>query len=314
MKSIGLEGIIRLTTRTGVTDEDPLGEVTGELEVHNEILNSGLDYLASNSNADFFSRCFISTGTTPVSVTQTGLVGTPIATSTIAPGGDQFYAMTASSPRYNRVVFRRRFAAGSLNGTYSEIGFGPSTGSLFNRALISPTKTVLSTETLDVEYELRTYIPSADVTGTCTIGASSYSYTLRPLDINETSNPTSDLRQWGINPFSGSGPLSGTAYAFAFTGGALAAQTADYPTYTAQVLTSATTTTTPDAYVPGTGYRKVRFAWGLDALNVAGGSFTHMSLGVNCAKWQIAFSPAVPKDSTKTMTLELGVTFSRYTP
>ena len=299
---LGLEGIITLTTRNA---DD---EITGQVVVHNDILDSGLDMLATSVGGPF-DYCRIGTGTTPVAPSQTGLQSPAASTAALAPGGNTDHAMTATSPRYNRTVFRRRFAAGTLNGTYNEIGFGPaSTGNLFNRALITPSKTVLSTETLDVEYELRTYIPTADVTGTATIGGVSRSFTLRPVDINETSVGFGEF-PWGVNRYGNA--LSNPGNARAYTGGALAAQTADSPTFTAQE-SAPTTVTLPDAYVPGTGYRKVRFAWGLDALNVVGGSFTHMRVGVICAKWQIEFSPAIAKDATKTMSIDLGVTFARY--
>lgn len=292
----GLEGIITLTTR------DESENITGQITFPNLILDSGLDHLGGNT-ASIWAVCKIGTGSTAVNVAQTALATPAATTTTTAPGGDTFHAMTATSPRYNRAVFRRRFAAGSLNGTYTEIGFGPASGSLFNRALISPTKTVLATETLDVEYELRTYIPAADVTGSATIGATSHTFTLRPVNINSGSTETFGIKSQPL--------IAADAQPRAYTGGALAAQTAYEPTYSA-LATGVVTLTTPDAYVAGTGYRKLRYSWTIDQLNVAGGSLNKVKLGVNCASWQIEFSPAVAKDATKTMSLDIGVTFARY--
>lgn len=300
----GLEGIITLITR-----DENMVEIDRQV-IHNEILDSGLDHLASG-NTGLLAVCKIGTGTGAVDVAQTALGAQAATTTTAGSAGDNFYPMTASSPRYNRYVVSRRFAAGTLNGTYTEIGFGPASGSLFNRALISPTKTVLSTETLDVEYELRTYIPSADATGTVTIGGTSRNFTLRPLDINRASATTGNVT-WGVTGISSA--VGVNAYAAAYTGGALAAQTAGEPTYTAMSTSGSTSGSTPDAYVAGTGYRKVRFSWGLSELNVAGGSFKHLVCAINCAKYQIEFDPPITKDATKTMSIDIGVTFSRYVP
>lgn len=304
MSKLGLAGFFRLIK----TKADGQKEV---IEFPNMILDTGLDMCADGVTGIPLAYCRIGTGTTAVSAGQSTLVTQSASTNTNTPSAPtNFVAMTASSPRYNKYTSYKRFAAGTLNGTYTEIGFGPaSSGNLFNRALISPSISIGLTETLDVEYELRTYIPSADVTGSVVIQGVTYSYTLRPLDINQTS-AASGQRPWGHR---NTQALAQTGTAKAFIGGALVAQTSVEPTYTAFAYeSSGVIRSFPDSYVPGTGYRKVRFLWDLAQLNVAGGSFTHLKFGVDTSTWQAEFSPAVPKTASKQLTLDVGFTFARY--
>lgn len=303
MSKLGLAGFFRLIK----TKADGQKEV---IEFPNMILDTGLDMCADGVTGTPLAYCRIGTGATAVSAGQSTLVTQSASTNTNTPSAPtNFVAMTASSPRYNKYTSYKRFAAGTLNGTYTEIGFGPaSSGNLFNRALISPSISIGLTETLDVEYELRTYIPSADVTGSVVIQGVTYSYTLRPLDINQTS-VASGLRPWGHR---NTQALAQTGTAKAFIGGALVAQTSFEPTYTAFANEYSGVRSFPDSYVPGTGYRKIRFLWDLAQLNVPGGSFTHLKFGVDTSTWQAEFSPAVPKTASKQFTLDVGFTFARY--
>jgi hypothetical protein len=303
---VGLSGHFKLT----ITSEN------GDQQVHefdNMILDSGIDMVMGNTSSTYLEFCRIGTGTTAPSSGQVALV-TQAASTNTNPGTDTFTAVTGSSPRYNRFTVTRRFAAGSLNGNYTEFGFGPaSNGNLFCRALTlvsgSPGAiTVTSTDTLDVQYELRTYIPATDATGTVTIQGVSYAYTIRPVNINNTSPGFGDW-YWGVATF---GLLGNSGYAHSYTGGALTAQTASAPTGASIANSSSTTSTLPDPYVPGTGFRKIRYSAGLAELNVSGGSFTHLKIGTMGALWQMEFSPAIPKDATKTFSLDQTITMVRY--
>lgn len=305
MSKLGLAGFLRLIK----TKPDGQKEV---IEFPNMILDTGLDMCADGVTNALHLYCRIGTGTTPVAAGQSTLVAQTASTSTNTPSAPtSFTAMTGSSPRYNKWTVYKRFAAGTLNGTYTEIGFGPAaSGNLFNRALISPSISIGLTEILDVEYEIRTYIPSADVVGTVVIQGVSYSYTLRPLDINQISSGSGGVQQWAIKS---SRPLDiKNSSSDAYVGGGLVSQTTAVPTSTASASGDFFTQSFPDAYVPGTGYRKVRFLWDLALLNVAGGSFTHLKFGVDCSTWQAEFSPAVPKTASKQLTLDVGFTFARY--
>lgn len=303
--NVGLSGHFKFI----ITHED------GSVDEHsfpNMVLDSGLDMLGGNAST-IFNYCRIGTGSTAVAADQVGLAAQAAATNDFQ--SNVFTPVTGSSPRYNKNVWRYRFSAGTLNGNYSEVGIAPaSTGNLFSRALTlnsggsAASITVTSTDTLDVEYELRTYIPTADVTGTAVIQGVSYSYTARPIDIDQPNLNLPDA-PWAIRA---GGPLGGLGYAIAYTGAALVSQTSNVPTSTDQVISYPTSVTTPNSYVSGSGFRLVRFAFGLNDLNVAGGSFNVIRLGVYCAKWQILFSPAVPKTASKTFSIDLGVTFARY--
>lgn len=303
---IGLSGHFKLT----ITAADG-AQRTHEFD--NMILDSGIDMVMSDSSSTYLAYCLIGTGTTAASAGQTTLVAQSAFTNT-NPGADTFSAVTSSSPRYNSFTVTRRFAAGSLNGNYTEFGFGPaSSGNLFCRALTlvsgSPGAiTVTSTDTLDVQYEVRTYIPAADASGTVIIQGISYSYIIRPIDINNTAFSL-DTPFWGL---AYSGFISNLGYAVAYTGGSLVAQTAVEPTYTSRTQTSSKASSLPDAYVPGSGFRKIRHSVTLSELNVAGGSFTHLRVGTHGSVWQIEFSPAVPKTASKTFSLDQTITMARY--
>lgn len=132
------------------------GVILEERAVDNLIVNQGLDFLATASGTQW-NWIHIGTGTAAPAVTQTGLA-TPAFSSSVA--GNTPPANIAPGAGNNWTVtqyYRLRFNVGVLNGTYTEIGIGSGAANttLFSRALISPSITVLPTELLDVLYEFR---------------------------------------------------------------------------------------------------------------------------------------------------------------
>lgn len=303
-------------------------------EFENLILNSGLDHMCIPT-AGFFGRCVVGTSSVAPDAAQTALIA-QVASSSSVPEST-YIVETASSPRYNTNRRRYRFNPGTLNHNVAEIGIGPTTGNLWCRALtlnsegVPTAITVTPTDTLDVTYDLRIYIPTTPVTGTVNIDGTVHNFELAPLRINDADETYKNI--WGqllSQPeiwYQGTSTSATTIQASACTGAtALAAQTA----------TSSLTSTPPlppggvnvvnvtdssgdvtyslqGTYTNGTFTRLIRFAANLDALNVTGGSFNWLACQIRAFPFQVLFSPAIPKTALKTMTLDFQFTFSRRT-
>lgn len=156
----------------------------------NLILNAGLERMGSGIT---IAGAMVGTNNATPAATQTAL-GAQIAYSTAIQGSATFGVDEAENFAWRRV--RYRFAEGVATGNLAEVGVGWASGSCFSRALIldgggAPTTiTLLSDESLDVTYELRLYPSTADVTGSLTLGGTSYSYTLRLSKFNDTDVAT----------------------------------------------------------------------------------------------------------------------------
>lgn len=279
-------------------------------EFDNLILDSGLDKLGESSSPNAGLWCRVGTGTTTPSTGQTSLISQIAATSdsTTTPKVTTYYP--GSTP-YTETVTTYRFATGVATGTISEIGVGwTNTGStLFSRALIldgggSPTTlTILSDETLDAKYFFRIYSPTSDVTGSLSIGGTTYNYTLRAMFINNTGYWSSDyILTYGfmnnMNSVAGIFPSTSTlgSTTGSPSGGAV----------------NATGTPTITAYVNGNFWKETEVVFGLTD-NVSGG-IKCMRLSCNSpggAWFQLGFDAAVPKDSTKQFKFKFRITWAR---
>lgn len=304
---IGLAGHFTMTVSGGKRGTVVLAEFD------NMILDAGLNYVAGGSTgADTY--CQVGTGTTAASAGQTALVNKIAHTGTYsrnwASGGGTY---VAGPPAYKWDYKTYRFATGVAAGNLTEVGIGwATTGSLFSRALIvdgvgSPTTiTVLSDETLDVTYTLRVYAP-ADVTGSVTLAAVSYGFTLRGANMSAGSTGAwspYDLLTWG---FATSGSPAATVYS-----GSIAAAPGGTPSGTAStdIITG-----TVSSYTGGSLQRSVEYKWDLGQGNIGGGIKSAVVYvtgtgggGQPSHAYQMEFSPNIPKDNTKT--LKLNFTFS----
>lgn len=195
---MGLKGRYTITVRKAADES-----VVRELAFDNLITDSGLNRWGSGAVG---TECRVGSGTTAPSVSDNALASQVAVTSTAAPDNTYTYAHNATGNGSITVSRAFRFNAGVAAGTLAEVGIGWATG-LFSRALIvdgggTPTTiTILSDEILDVRYTLQVNMP-ADVTGSVSIGGTSYSYTIRPCNIDggTTSQFTTT---WFINAIGG---------------------------------------------------------------------------------------------------------------
>ena len=146
--------------------------------------------------------CHVGTGNTAPSVSDTALQTFVASTSTVVTNTT---SVQGTAPYYGSRVTTFRFGTGVAAGNIAELGIchvGTSSGPLFSRALVldvggSPTTiTVLSTETLDVTYELRYYPPLTDVvaTGVSAFGGT-YDITLRAARVTGASSWSAGIGQ-----------------------------------------------------------------------------------------------------------------------
>lgn len=292
-------------------------------EFDNLILNSGLDRLGVGTAVSY---CQVGSGAVAPAVTDTALQTFVASSNTTGPNnGTATY--TAGPPDYIEYLLVRRFNPGVATGTLAEVGFGwsASTGSLFSRALIldgggSPTTiTVLSDETLDVEYRLRVYPPASDVTGSISISGSSYDYVIRPSGVS-TNYATSPA--WNPSVLFSTASISGirnTTDAKVYGAGATLGARTSPPTGGIGGATSiAGATYTETAYSTGSYKRTCKISVPISAGNVSGGiqcmvfgfqsSNSANSYG---AGFQISFNPAIPKDNTKVFEVTFDFSWAR---
>jgi len=274
----------------------------------NIILDSGLNRMGTGAA---ILGAAIGTGTsTPVS-TQTGLDTQSHYTTT--PGtGNGANSVAGSSPYNNTGTYVFRTTLGSLNGNYTEVGVGWASGSMFSRALIldgggSPTSiSVSSAEQLDIVYQLSIYPPLVDTSTIVNISGVDYTITGRAASVNATGSTI------GWTPITWSAQAvttNGQAQAFNGTIGAITS------------TPSGSTGTAPTVAVVGSYSnnslnRTGRVTHSLTQGNVAGGIKSSTiawgaSGSVAMAGFQYEFNPVLPKDGTKTLTLDYTLTWAR---
>lgn len=213
---------------------------------------------------------------------------------------------TSSAPWAGSLTLTYRFDAGVAAGNLSEVGVGSSATNLFSRALIldgggNPTTvTVLPSEALDVTYKIFQYSPTADVVGVVNIGGVGYAYTLRAA-------LASGAATWA--PSNSETSALSTAQV---TNGAIAAVTGS-PSGSSSSSSSNSTA----AYSSGSFTRTATSTWGLPAGNLSGGITAALfSWGSQARRgaYQVGFSPAIPKDGTKVLTLSVSHSWAINTP
>jgi hypothetical protein len=277
---------------------------TGERRVvadwfDNLITDMGLNRLGSGGVCSY---CLVGSGSTPPANSDTQLQTLVAATST-TQGGDGGIVTSPTAYRWARYVFR--FGAGAAAGNLSEVGvnWNGSTTAIFSRALIkdgsgNPTTiTILSNEYLDVTYELRVYPPAADVTFQRTISGQTYDCTLRAMGIgltspqNYLSSGASYTNSGYVNAYSGAiGSITG------FPGGSQGGL--NY---------------TQDAYSNNSYAQTCVLTAGLSVGNFGAGGIQAIGFQNHLCSFQVGFSPAIPKDGTKILTLNVSVSWARRT-
>lgn len=267
----------------------------------NLITTNGLDLIGSGLG--LFAVCVVGTGNTTPSNSDTALQTLVGQHSSIISSNQ---AAQASAPYYGQSTITFRFNAGVATGNLAEVGVGQSSTSLFSRALIldgggSPTTiTVLSSEALDVTYQLRNYSPASDVTGSITVQGVTYNYTVRAALANSTIWAPSSNSRGGI----------GSVTAF---NGVIGAVTAVSPSGSSSAFDGIANA----SYSSGSFQRDAACTCGLTAGNLAGGitalqvlfdpqSATHLG-GI-----QIGLDAAIPKDATKVLSMSFRHSWARF--
>jgi hypothetical protein len=301
--SIGFEGWFHMKLIDAAS-----GRVKRELHFRNLIVDGALDYLGSISSPNACQQfAQMGTGGTAPTNADTGLQ-TPIGTRIFVNGPS-----VASGPAFAYWSSFRTFTflEPNANGNLTEIGlFSAGTGgTMWTRQILkdgtgTPTTiTKTSAEQLQVTYEMRVYSPTTDVSNNVTISSVVYAYTVRAADI-------SDSTAWGAfmlaNFFAG-----GAVTSFAYETDVLNT-TAGHPGGAASACNSGAVT---GAYVPGTFSREHTYIWEPTNGNFATGigSMLYGGCGSSIGNpWQIKFTPKIPKDATKRLTLVVNNAWGRY--
>lgn len=311
--NVGLQGSFKLTVLD--KNRNPVKDKCHEF--HNLIVNSGLNLLGTVELSTAVSYCRVGTSNTAPAAGQTDLGarhGTP--TFTIVSGYPQTGSQIATEPKYHFITRVYEFAAGTIDGAaLAEVGlFNGASGAMFARALIKDgegdptTITLLSDEILQVQYTIRIYPPTGDVTGTVTIDSVSYDYTLRVAN-------RESLGVW----VGTSGMLARLQpdWCYAFESQTLGAETAA-PTGTYNQSAGIA----KNAYEDGTYRRDCGGTFAIGTANFASGIGVitwGYSAGNNAVVYQCSFAATsggtkIPKDNTKQLRLNgaLRVSWSNY--
>ena len=298
-----MEGVYSFKAINALTNEErDLSAYIAE-DHFNLILNSGLNYLGTNYIASY---CCVGTGSTPVNASQTALVSQVAQTSTIQAQS----AGNQSTPPYftwGRLTYR--FGQGVAAGNLTEVGIRTDAGAstaLFSRALIvdssgNPTTlTILSDEYLDVTYELRFYPEMTDQNFNVTLYGENYSVLVRPANVTSVNviNAQGYFFQWICYYYT-------TQYYY--YNGAIG-------TVTGQPSGSSYQNSTGyGAYVNNSYERNFICSLGLNDGNLSGG-VRSILIKTHKADWQLQFTPPIPKDSFKTLVLNIYTSWSPNTP
>lgn len=296
----GLEGRYNLIVRDGKTLEKK--RETGWFK--NLILDAGLNRMGTGA---FMTHCHVGTSSVAPAVSQTALQGFLAGTGTIQ---SSVASTQASAPYFGKMVKIYRFAAGVATGTLAEVGVAwqITNGNVFSRALITDTAgnpttiTVLPDEVLDVVYELRQYPDLIDKVFQAVISGVTYDCVLRAALVT-TQSVWADTIDNSFGPY-----VSSTAAGIVYNG-TLGPITAD-PSGSSD---SAENVPSIGAYTNGSYQRTMSAFWGLNRGNLAGG-ITALSMRTTRGGYKMSFSPPLPKDNTKTLTLTMRFFWARYTP
>lgn len=170
------------------------GTVTETDWFDNMILNSGLDAMGQDVN--FITYCFVGTGNTAVSATQTTLAA-KLDTPTAVQYSTTAFENTGTPNYESTFTMTYAFPQGDVVGNITEVGIGHSADGLglFSRSLItnsSGTPTAIAVVALDeftVTYRLKLKPPTAIVNGSFSLSGQTVNYTAQVGYAAEFGNP-----------------------------------------------------------------------------------------------------------------------------
>ena len=280
----------------------------------NMILNSGLD--AMGEDVGFETYCFVGTGNTPVSATQTALSARQITTTDVSRNSTTHEPGVA--PNYeNTYTIVYNFPQGEVIGNITEVGIGPNQDGtrLFSRSLItnsSGTPTAISVVALDeftVTYRLKLKPPVNAATGSFSVGSQTINYTARVGYAGNFGTPL-EYFTYGFSKLY-------NAYAYdptnlemgdieSHTFGPNSAHVADTPA--ADLISNNT-------YVPGTYRRTGHVGWtyasGNNGSAGIGGVIVGYGTGSTVAYFKYIFNPPIQKSDTEELRLNMTYQWSR---
>lgn len=290
----------------------------------NLITNQGLDQIGSAAiplgspfGGPYLNGvCSVGTGTTTPSFSDTQLTSYGAASSPQTGGlWGSNVAYVAGPPSYWSSVWVYTFNAGVATGTWSEIGVGnwyhtsDTQPELFSHALIvdgsgNPTTvTVLSTESLQVTYELDYYINTTTNAYSFTINSTTYSGNY--LRANVTTAPN---LYYGCTLDAAGGNAQTWLVYFNGTIGTISGQ----PSGSSAGGNNGSVTTQPSAYVSGTYFNTFQNALSISQGNLSGGITALMIVHGAQGSWQFSVSPAIPKTSSYQLTISYSISWARY--
>ena len=268
-------------------------------EQENLVVNSGLELMATTSPQGASTRCRVGTGNSSPITTQVDLDSRYGAVSN--NGGNLSSTSSGSAPWWNGLVRDYEFPAGTIDGAaLAEFGFfDGSGGDMFSRLLFRDgggtpiTITLLPDEILTVSYEIRLYVPNIDVVGTFDVSdgttPTTYNYTLRAARASSEWIPgnniaATDCRARETDVLASiDGIIGGTSEAL--------------------VVTS-------QPYIPNSYQHVYDISAGIGTANFATGIGSITSQSSSDINFQVVFSPKLPKDNTKTMSMTGFLTIS----
>ncbi|MDY0191029.1 MAG: hypothetical protein RBR22_09880 [Desulfuromonas sp.] len=278
---------------------DANGNVTRSTDwMPNIILDQGL--LRMGANSDYLNVCSVGSGVSTPQPSNTALQSKLAQSSTVS---DVVNGAQAEAPYY---AYSRRtftFTSGSVVGLVGElaVGWGGNAGQLYSRALVRNANgtpqamPVLADEVLRVTYEHRYYPILHDTTGVVELVGDIegvFNYTIRASMVSTGTYWVADRVQ---NYGGGSiGASTGQQPVTAYDGGI--GRINEQPT--GNRLTVGSMIGTTDGLL-------ARFSFGAAAgqMNLEGG-IKSLSFPMGNGFYQIEFTPAIPKNSSNTLSLQ----------
>lgn len=286
-------GFFYFIVRDGVTGEE---KRRTSLE-KNLITNQGLDRLGIGN---WITACQVGSGSTPPVASDTGLESWVAGSSTIAESSDGVQLSELPHYGWRRLSFT--FAAGVAAGNLSEVAmaWANSGATAFSRSLIRDngipiTLSVQPTDILEVVYEIRSYIPQADVTFQAVISGVTHNCVARPAFVGSSWN------------------ISNTAYAFgqSIAGYSSCGETSVLGTQSGGPAgISSNCSHQAATYVAGSRRRDVALTMPLAQGNFPGGIGSLLYYGA-LGYWQCSFNPPIAKDASRTLQINVQLTWYR---
>jgi len=308
----GLEGFYQLTVRDAAT-----GKITKQTKpFKNLITDSGLDYFFIGFEGNYsipqvLQGAYVGTGTTAPTYADTTLTTLLASTNSLdfanSPMSAWTYVAAAGAvPPYWTSTGSWTFGVGVATGTLAEVGIGGwiSTAPnyiLQSHALIvdgtgAPTTiTVLSTEQLTLTYTLNLYWNTTTQTGSMSISGVTYALSWLPYQLNSTNGGA-------YQTFAGNGNVSALIGYNGSLGTPLTSPSGSFGNATGLSVA---------AYSAGSYFQQVTYTCDVNHLNFPGG-ITVLAVNSWWHKFQIGFTPAIPKDNTYTFTFVCNFSLARY--